>query len=97
MSCLFPLFGPNVFANDLRLDMPRLEVLKSYPISGERLIAAEIAAPLLVISILEMLFATSASIMMGMGEANKFTKFWPRRNSSWPCCCSRFPSAPCSS
>jgi hypothetical protein len=75
MSCLFPLFGPNVFSNDLRLDMPRLEVLKSYPISGERLIAAEIAAPLLVISILEMLFATSASIMMGMGEANKFTKY----------------------
>ena len=52
--------------------MPRLEVLKSYPIAGERLIAAEIAAPLLVISILEMLFATSASIMIGMGEANKF-------------------------
>ena len=75
MSCLFPLFGPNVFSNDLRLDMPRLEVLKSYPISGERLIAAEIASPLLVISILEMLFATSASIMMGLGEANKFTKY----------------------
>ncbi|MGA8810619.1 MAG: putative ABC exporter domain-containing protein [Thermoanaerobaculia bacterium] len=74
MACLFPLFGPNVFSNDLRLDMPRLEVLKSYPISGERLIAAEIAAPLLVISILEMLFATSASIMMGMGEVNKFTR-----------------------
>jgi ABC-2 type transport system permease protein len=75
MACLFPLFGPNVFSNDLRLDMPRLEVLKSYPISGERLIAAEIAAPLLVISILEMLFATLASIMMGMGEANKLTKY----------------------
>jgi hypothetical protein len=75
MACFFPLAGPNVFSNDLRLDMPRLEVLKSYPISGERLIAAEIAAPLLVISILEMLFATSASIMMGMGEANKLTAF----------------------
>jgi hypothetical protein len=75
MSCFFPLMGPNVFTNDLRLDMPRLEVLKSYPISGERLIAAEIAAPLLVISILEMLFATSASIMMGMGQVSKFTKF----------------------
>jgi len=75
MSCFFPLMGPNVFSNDLRLDMPRLEVLKSYPITGERLIAAEIASPLLVISILEMLFATSASIMMGMGDANKFTKF----------------------
>jgi hypothetical protein len=75
MSCFFPLMGPTVFANDLRLDMPRLEVLKSYPITGERLIAAEIAAPLLVISILEMLFATSASIMIGMGEAKGFTKY----------------------
>jgi hypothetical protein len=75
MSSFFPLLGPNLFANDLRLDMPRLEVLKSYPITGERLIAAEIAAPLLVISILEMLFATSASIMMGMGEVNRLTKF----------------------
>jgi len=74
MSCLFPLFGPNVFSNDLRLDMPRLEVLKSYPISGERLIAAEIAAPLLVISTLEMLFATSASILTGMGQVTKFTR-----------------------
>jgi ABC-2 type transport system permease protein len=75
MACFFPLMGPNVFSNDLRLDMPRLEVLKSYPITGERLIAAEIAAPLVVISILEMLFATSASVMMGMGEANKLTNF----------------------
>jgi len=75
MSCFFPLLGPNVFSNDLRLDMPRLEVLKSYPITGERLIAAEIAAPLLVISILEMLFATAASIMIGMGHVGKFTKF----------------------
>jgi hypothetical protein len=75
MACIFPVLAPNIFANDLRLDMPRLEVLKSYPITGERLIAAEIAAPLLVISILEMLFATSASIMIGMGGADKFTKF----------------------
>jgi hypothetical protein len=74
MAAFFPLLGPNVFANDLRLDMPRLEVLKSYPISGERLIAAEIAAPLAVISILEMLFATSASIMVGLGTPNQVTR-----------------------
>jgi hypothetical protein len=76
MAGVFPLISPNIFANDLRLDMPRLEVLKSYPISGEVLIAAEIAAPLAVISILEMLFATSGSVMIGMsGEANTFTRF----------------------
>jgi ABC-2 type transport system permease protein len=63
----FPLLGPNIFANDLRLDMPRIEVLKSYPISGERLVAAEIAAPLAVISILEMMFASSASLLIALG------------------------------
>jgi hypothetical protein len=68
MAGIFPLVGPNVFANDLRLDMPRLEVLKSYPITGERLVAAEIAAPLAVISILEMMFASSASLLMAFGE-----------------------------
>lgn len=73
MSGFFPLLGPNIFANDLRLDMPRLEVLKSYPISGERLVAAEIAAPLVVISILEMLFASSASGLIAMsGHTSRY-------------------------
>jgi ABC-2 type transport system permease protein len=71
-AAVFPLISPTVFANDLRLDMSRLEVLKSYPISGERLVAAEIAAPLAVIAILEMLFATLASVMIGMsGQQGK--------------------------
>lgn len=76
MSAFFPLMAPNLFTNDLRLDMTRLEVLKSYPIAGERLIAAEIAAPLLVIAILEMLFATAASVMIAMsGEATKLVRY----------------------
>jgi len=71
-AAIFPLLAPTVFSNDLRLDMPRLEVLKSYPITGERLIAAEIAAPLAVISILEMLFASAASVLLSMsGETAK--------------------------
>jgi hypothetical protein len=75
MSASFPLLAPNLFTNDLRLDMTRLEVLKSYPIAGERLIAAEIAAPLLVISILEMLFTTASSVLIGMaGETTKFVR-----------------------
>lgn len=64
LSGMFPLFSPTIFANDLRLDMTRIEVLKSYPISGERLVAAEIAAPLAVIAILEMLFATLSSVLI---------------------------------
>jgi hypothetical protein len=76
MACFFPLMAPTVFANDLRLDMPRLEVLKSYPIAGDRLIAAEIAAPLAVISLLEMMWATSASVLIGMsGATSKVAAF----------------------
>jgi hypothetical protein len=76
MACFFPLMAPTVFANDLRLDMPRLEVLKSYPIAGDRLIAAEIAAPLAVISLLEMMWATSASIMISMsGSTSRVASF----------------------
>ena len=71
LAAMFPLLGPNVFANDLRLDMPRLEVLKSYPITGERLVAAEIFSPLVVISILEMIFALSASVLMAMSAQTK--------------------------
>lgn len=72
----FPLISPTIFANDLRLDMSRIEVLKSYPITGERLVAAEIAAPLVVISILEILFATMASVLIGVsGEVTKLTSF----------------------
>jgi ABC-2 type transport system permease protein len=76
LAGFFPLFAPNVFANDLRLDMQRIEVLKSYPISGDRLVAAEIAAPLAVIAILEMLFATAASVMIGLsGDTSKIAQF----------------------
>lgn len=76
-AAMFVFVGPGVFANDLRLDFARLEVLKSYPISGERLIAAEIAAPLAVISALEILFlATSAALMsLGGGPSNAKLSF----------------------
>lgn len=66
-AALFPLIGPTTFANDLRLDLSRFEVLKSYPISGERLVAAEIAASLVVISFFEMLFLVSAAVLIALG------------------------------
>jgi hypothetical protein len=55
LTFLLPFIGPNIFTNDLRLDLPRLEVLKSYPLSGESIVAAEIAAPLVLIAALEIL------------------------------------------
>jgi ABC-2 type transport system permease protein len=66
---MFPLIGPNIFRNDLRLDLSRVELLKSYPIAGDRLVAAEIAAPLAVISVFELAFLSGASLLMNLAPA----------------------------
>ena len=62
----FPLTGPQIFANDLRLDLARAEILKSYPLAGDRLVAAEIGAPLAVITAFELLFLTCGIVLVRM-------------------------------
>jgi len=59
----FPLLGTAIFTQDLRLDLPRIELLKGYPISGERLVAAELAAPLAIVSVLELTLLCGAAIL----------------------------------
>jgi hypothetical protein len=45
------LMGPYMFRNDLRMDLPRLAVLKTWPISGRELLVGEITAPWLMLSV----------------------------------------------
>jgi ABC-2 type transport system permease protein len=59
----FPFFGSQMFSQDLRLELPDMELLKSFPISGERLVAAEIATPLLLTSVVEMILLSIAAVM----------------------------------
>ena len=66
ICCFFPLFATNILTQDLRLDLQRIEILKSYPISGERLIAAEIAAPLTVMSVVELLLLIGSLVILHM-------------------------------
>lgn len=68
-AALFPFMGTAMFPQDLRLDLPRMEVLKSYPISGERLIAAELAAPLAIVAVLELfLLGGTATVLQFMSN-----------------------------
>ena len=64
ICCFFPLVASNILSQDLRLDLQRIEILKSYPISGERLIAAEIAAPLTIMSVVELLLLTGSLLIL---------------------------------
>ena len=61
---LFPIFGTAMFPQDLRLDLPRMEVLKSYPINGERMIAAELAAPLAIVATIELFLLGGTSLIL---------------------------------
>ncbi len=46
------VFGPIFSRNDLRLDFDRLDVLRAYPISGVRMVGAQIASAAVLISVL---------------------------------------------
>jgi ABC-2 type transport system permease protein len=76
MALLFPFLGSAVFTQDMRLDLPRIELLKSYPISGERLVAAEIAAPLTFVALTELMMLVVASIIIRLADMPKQLAFF---------------------
>jgi len=81
MCAIIPLLSANLFAQDLRLDITRIEYLKTFPMSGERIVAAEMAAPLIVMSLVELLFLTVTSIYLNThGDMTKFARFATPQN-----------------
>lgn len=66
LAAMFPFLGSRVFSQDMRLDLPRIELLKSYPIAGDRLVAAEIAAPIAFVATVQIMLLTSAAIILNM-------------------------------
>ena len=66
ICAFFPLWASAFLTQDMRLDLQRIEILKSYPISGERLIAAEIAAPLTIMSIVELILLAGSLLFLQM-------------------------------
>ncbi len=75
MLALFAtLIGPYMVRNDLRMDLPRLPVLKTWPITGRELLVGELLAPWAVLSIvvwflLALAFALSPAWSAGPGDS----------------------------
>jgi ABC-2 type transport system permease protein len=59
LAAVMALGGPLTFRNDLRMDLRRLEVIKTYPITGARMVAAEVAAPA------AMIVAIQSALLIG--------------------------------
>lgn len=53
-AALLLFAGPNFVRNDLRLDLPRLRLLRTYPITSLEICAAEVAASVTVLMFLQL-------------------------------------------
>ena len=49
LAVLLCLFGPTGMRVDLRMDLPRLELLRAMPLTGRQVVAAELAGPALLL------------------------------------------------
>jgi len=63
------LLGPQMVRADLRIDLLRLDVVKTFPLTAEALLAAEMAAPLAIISALALLMLGVSFALMRFGNA----------------------------
>ncbi|MCU1229660.1 MAG: putative transporter, permease protein [Acidobacteria bacterium] len=76
LAGILALMGPMMLKNDLRLDLPRFEVLKTYPLSGETIVAGEIAAPLALLSAMQVILIAAGSIFFSFATVpSKFQLF----------------------
>jgi ABC-2 type transport system permease protein len=51
IAATMAVLGPQMVRNDLRLDLAKLSILKTWPLSGEAIIGGELLAPALIISV----------------------------------------------
>jgi hypothetical protein len=56
------IFGPMIARQDLRLDLPNADVLKTYPLRGWQIVLGEVLAPLAILSVLLWLMLLAASL-----------------------------------
>lgn len=67
-GAFFVIFAPLAMRADLRLDQRRFDFLKTLPISGERLIAAELGAPVFVTVLAEAVMLSVGVLLLRSGR-----------------------------
>jgi hypothetical protein len=73
----FTVLGPYAMRNDLRHDMTRLAVLKSWPVSGTSLLVGEMLASAVVLTVL-VWTALAAALALSGGLGWRWTSFLDR-------------------
>jgi hypothetical protein len=67
------VFGPMVARQDLRLDLPNADILKTYPLPGWRIVLGELLAPIAVLTVLLWLMLLAAALNFAVPSAARLT------------------------
>jgi hypothetical protein len=65
LASMTVLMGPGMMRNDLRQDLRRLAVLKSWPVSGASVVRGELLAPALVLTVIAWLALLACALALG--------------------------------
>jgi ABC-2 type transport system permease protein len=64
------LIGPQVVRCDLRKDLPFMDVLKQFPLRGWQVVAGELLAPTVILTVVQwLLLALGSALLTGAGES----------------------------
>ncbi|MCY1078186.1 putative ABC exporter domain-containing protein [Archangium lansingense] len=75
LAVVLCFFGPSALRFDLRMDLPRLEQLRALPLSGRQVVAAELAAPALLLGVAQVgLILLAMALAVWQGGA--LTELW---------------------
>ncbi|MEJ7809805.1 MAG: hypothetical protein WKG32_05235, partial [Gemmatimonadaceae bacterium] len=66
---LMAIAGPLWVRNDLRQDLPKLELLRTYPLSGATMVGAQVASAAFTLTVVQLLFLTLAYFLL-LGNAD---------------------------
>jgi ABC-2 type transport system permease protein len=73
---MLTVFGPVTIRADLRMDLPKLDMLRAMPLKGWQVVAAEILAPGLLLAAIQLALL-ALGVGMGVGVLGEWdTKFW---------------------
>jgi hypothetical protein len=68
---MLTVFGPVSMRSDLRMDMPKLDMLRAMPLTGRQVVAAEVLAPGLLLAIIQAVLLVLA-MGMAVGAPGKW-------------------------
>lgn len=63
-AVLLLLAGPNFIRNDLRLDLPRLRLLRTFPVSSRDICLAEVGSSILLLTLLQLVLLTLSTLVL---------------------------------